>query len=123
VINYKVLIAEDNKLVANVMAQVLSELNIESTIAFTDTDALVAYNTDYFDLVLLDIMMPYMSGFEVSKAIRKTDLHIPIITLTSLTFEEVKDNISDSGINQYISKPSNLRDLKVLLQDYFKPAA
>ena len=122
-INYKVLIAEDNKLVANVMAQVLSELNIESTIAFTDTDALVAYNTDYFDLVLLDIMMPYMSGFEVSKAIRKTDLHIPIITLTSLTFEEVKDNISDSGINQYISKPSNLRDLKVLLQDYFKPAA
>jgi len=123
VINYKVLIAEDNKLVANVMAQVLSELNIESTIAFTGTDALVAYNTDYFDLVLLDIMMPYMSGFEVSKAIRKTDLHIPIITLTSLTFEEVKDNISDSGINQYISKPSNLRDLKVLLQDYFKPAA
>ncbi|HAY89522.1 MAG TPA: hypothetical protein DCY51_08790 [Bacteroidetes bacterium] len=122
-INYKVLIAEDNKLVANVMAQVLSELNIESTIAFTGTDALVAYNTDYFDLVLLDIMMPYMSGFEVSKAIRKTDLHIPIITLTSLTFEEVKDNISDSGINQYISKPSNLRDLKVLLQDYFKPAA
>ena len=121
-INYKVLIAEDNKLVANVMAQVLSELNIESTIAFTGTDALVAYNTDYFDLVL-DIMMPYMSGFEVSKAIRKTDLHIPIITLTSLTFEEVKDNISDSGINQYISKPSNLRDLKVLLQDYFKPAA
>ena len=105
------------------MAQVLSELNIESTIAFTGTDALVAYNTDYFDLVLLDIMMPYMSGFEVSKAIRKTDLHIPIITLTSLTFEEVKDNISDSGINQYISKPSNLRDLKVLLQDYFKPAA
>lgn len=122
-INYKVLIAEDNKLVANVMAQVLSELNIESTIAFTGTDALVAYNTDYFDLVLLDIMMPYMSGFEVSKAIRKTDVHIPIITLTSLTFEEVKDNISDSGINQYISKPSNLRDLKVLLQDYFKPAA
>ena len=122
-INYKVLIAEDNKLVANVMAQVLSELNIESTIAFTGTDALVAYNTDYFDLVLLGIMMPYMSGFEVSKAIRKTDLHIPIITLTSLTFEEVKDNISDSGINQYISKPSNLRDLKVLLQDYFKPAA
>ena len=122
-INYKVLIAEDNKLVANVMAQVLSELNSESTIAFTGTDALVAYNTDYFDLVLLDIMMPYMSGFEVSKAIRKTDLHIPIITLTSLTFEEVKDNISDSGINQYISKPSNLRDLKVLLQDYFKPAA
>ncbi len=122
-INYKVLIAEDNKLVANVMAQVLSELNIESTIAFTGTDALVAYNTDYFDLVLLDIMMPYMSGFEVSKAIRKTDLHIPIITLTSLTFEEVKDNISDSGINQYISKPSSLRDLKVLLQDYFKPAA
>jgi len=123
VINYKVLIAEDNKLVANVMAQVLSELNIESTIAFTGTDALVAYNTDYFDLVLLDIMMPDMSGFEVSKAIRKTDVHIPIITLTSLTFEEVKDNISDSGINQYISKPSNLRDLKVLLQDYFKPAA
>ena len=122
-INYKVLIAEDNKLVANVMAQVLSELNIESTIAFTGTDALVAYNTDYFDLVLLDIMMPDMSGFEVSKAIRKTDVHIPIITLTSLTFEEVKDNISDSGINQYISKPSNLRDLKVLLQDYFKPAA
>ncbi len=122
-INYKVLIAEDNKLVANVMAQVLSELNIESTIAFTGTDVLVAYNTDYFDLVLLDIMMRYMSGFEVSKAIRKTDLHIPIITLTSLTFEEVKDNISDSGINQYISKPSNLRDLKVLLQDYFKPAA
>ena len=122
-INYKVLIAEDNKLVANVMAQVLSELNIESTITFTGVDALIAYNAEYFDMVLLDIMMPYMSGFEVSKEIRKLDLNIPIITLTSLDFEEVKDNISACGINQYINKPSNLRDLKVLLQDYFKLTA
>jgi CheY-like chemotaxis protein len=121
--SYKVLIAEDNKLIANLMSQILSELHIESTVTFSGMDALLAYNSDHFDLILLDIMMPYMTGFEVSTEIRKTDLSIPIVTFTSLSYDEVKDSISDSGINQYLSKPSNLRDLKILLQDFFRPAA
>jgi CheY-like chemotaxis protein len=121
--NYTVLIAEDNKLLANLTSQILTDLRIKNTIVFSGKDLLTAYNLDYFDMILIDIMMPDMSGLEVSKEIRKTNSHIPIIAFTSLSFDEIKDDLAESGINHYLSKPANLEDLKNLLQDYFKVAS
>lgn len=120
---YKVLIAEDNQLLASLISQILSDLSIENTIVFSGPNVLAAYNRDYFDMVLLDIMMPELSGLQVSKEIRKTDSHIPIVALTSIPFEEIKEELAASGINHYISKPPKPEDLKVLLLEYFKQAA
>ena len=101
----------------------MTDLRIKNTIVFSGKDLLTAYNLDYFDMILIDIMMPDMSGLEVSKEIRKTNSHIPIIAFTSLSFDEIKDDLAESGINHYLSKPANLEDLKNLLQDYFKVAS
>lgn len=120
---YKVLIAEDNKLVASLISQILSELSIENTIVFSGPDVLAAYNQDYFDMVLIDIMMPQLSGLQVSKEIRKTDPYIPIVALTSVPFDELSDELAASGINHYIEKPPKAEDLKALLREYFKQAA
>ncbi|MFT4826924.1 MAG: CheY-like chemotaxis protein [Paracoccaceae bacterium] len=121
--NYKVLIAEDNTLLANLISTILTGLHIANTMVMSGKDVIPAYEADYFDMILLDIMMPEMSGLEISKEIRKTDTHTPIVAFTSLTFDEIKDDLAASGINHYISKPSKLKELKILLKQYFKTAA
>jgi CheY-like chemotaxis protein len=120
---YKVLIAEDNLLFANTISKILSDLNIENTIAADGKEALSAYHQDYFDLILLDILMPEMNGFETSKEIRKTNKTTPIIALTSLPYTEIKQDLEEGGINDYLSKPSDLKHLKYLLYNYFNVAA
>ena len=120
---YKVLIAEDNQFIGSLIAKILSELNIENTIVHTGSDVLAAYNKDYYDMVLLDIMMPQMSGLQVSKEIRKTNSHIPIVALTSIPFAEIEDELASSGINHYITKPPKAQELQNLLKEYFKSAA
>jgi CheY-like chemotaxis protein len=121
--NYKVLIAEDNKLLANLISTILTSLHINNTIVISGKDVISTYKADYFDMILLDIMMPEMSGLEISKEIRKTDSHTPIVAFTSLTFEEIKDDLAASGINHYISKPPKIKELKNLLEHYFEAAA
>jgi CheY-like chemotaxis protein len=120
---YKVLIAEDNQLLASLIAKILNDLNIENTIVHSGEDMLLAYHNDYYDMVLLDIMMPDLSGLEVSKEIRKTNLHIPIVALTSVPFKDIKKELELSGINHYISKPPKAKELQDLLKEYFKTAA
>jgi CheY-like chemotaxis protein len=120
---YKVLIAEDNRLVAAVIAKILSDLNIENTTVYSGDDVLMAYNNNYYDMVLLDIMMPIFSGLQVSKQIRKTNSHIPIVALTSIPFEEIEKELATSRINHYISKPAEAKELQSVLKEYFKTTA
>lgn len=120
---YKVLIAEDNQILAAVIAKILSDLNIENTIVHSGEDVLQAYNKDYYDMVLLDIMMPHLSGLQVSKEIRKTNSHIPIVALTSIPYDNIQKELTASGINHYISKPPKAKALQNLLREYFKSAA
>ncbi|PCJ65545.1 MAG: hypothetical protein COA58_09035 [Bacteroidetes bacterium] len=92
-------------------------------IIHSENDVLAAYNSDYFDTVLLDIMLPDIPGLLVSKEIRKTNSHIPIVALTSIPYSEIDQELANSGINHYISKPPQAIELQNLLKEYFKPAA
>jgi len=121
--NYRVLIVEDNKLLAAIITTILTDLQIETKTVLSGEDALDSYNNNYYDMVLIDIMMPNLSGFDVSKEIRSTDMHIPIVALTSIPLGEIKSELEANGINHYLSKPSNADDLKKALLQYFKTAA
>lgn len=121
--SYKVLIAEDNQILAESIAQILQELNIENSIVMCGDEVLKEYNSDYYDMVLLDIMMPKMDGYKASKAIREQNSTIPIVAFTCLPFEEIQGEMSKSGINHYISKPNEISELKALLHSYFDVAA
>lgn len=120
---YKVLIAEDNILLASVIAKILSDLNIENTTVYSGEDVLMAYDNNYYDMVLLHIMMPIFSRLLKSQQIRKTNSHIPIVALTSIPFDETEEELATSGINHYISKPAKAKELQTLLKEYFKTAA
>ncbi|MFP2995019.1 ATP-binding protein [Spongiivirga sp. MCCC 1A20706] len=102
-----VLIVEDNKINQMVTKRILENANFTCEIAENGKDG-VDFMKDtkkQFDLVLMDMNMPKMNGIEASRAIREFDTHTPIVFLTATELEEIKDDIFNAGINDYIIKP------------------
>ncbi len=63
------------------------------------------------DLVILDLMLPQMSGYEICRSLRRLDLDIPILALTARTLSEDKIQAFDCGVDQYMTKPFSLPEL------------
>lgn len=100
----KILIVEDEKNIAKVLAYNIKKEGYDVEVAYDGEDGLLkALGTEY-DLILLDIMLPKMNGFEVCERIRRTK-QVPIIFLTAR--EEEKDKVLglDTGADDYITKP------------------
>ncbi|WP_339905930.1 response regulator, partial [uncultured Cyclobacterium sp.] len=106
----RILVAEDNLVNQVLLRKYLSKWGV-GEIKFADNGkiALDCFIKNDFDLVLLDLQMPEMDGFEVAKIIRKLDLvekrNVPIIALTAASLLEVKDELEASGMDDYVSKP------------------
>ncbi len=106
----EVLIAEDNA-----VNQRLAKLNIEGwghkvTLANDGAEAVDAYKAKDFDLILMDLQMPRLSGFEASAAIRKLEkmrgiTRTPILALSANVLKGVRDECVKSGMDGYVSKP------------------
>jgi CheY-like chemotaxis protein len=79
---------------------------------------------DYYDLILMDIQMPNMNGYETTRAIRRMDdpgkAEIPIIAMTANAFEEDKREAYRSGMNGHLAKPVNVQELLKLLAGILK---
>ena len=115
----KVLLVEDNELNREIAVDILEEVGM---IVDTAEDGIVAVEKmknaeeGQYDLILMDIQMPRMNGYEATKAIRELpDLHasaIPIIAMTANAFEEDKQNAFASGMNEHIAKPIDVEKLK-----------
>ena len=103
--------------------QILEEFSLNFKIVKTGKQVLEEYQNDYYDMVLMDIMLPDLDGFETAQKIRETNTYIPIVAFTSLEYEEIEHKLSQSGINHYIKKPSNASELRTLLKSYFTLAA
>jgi len=106
----RILVAEDNQVNQILLKKYLSKWGVgEIMFAENGKIALDHFIKNDFDLVLLDLQMPEMDGFEVAKIIRKLDLlskrNVPIIALTASSLLEVKDELDASGMDDYISKP------------------
>jgi len=109
----RILVVEDEPLIAQMLADKLSELYVEVIRASNGVEALgLAWERDP-DLILLDIMMPKMDGFEVAKILKsnpKTS-HIPIVFLTAKTQVEDRVRGLELGAEDYITKPFNFQEL------------
>ncbi|MBD3628030.1 PAS domain S-box protein [Cyclobacterium sp.] len=106
----KILVAEDNQVNQVLLKKFLSKWGVgEIVFAANGKIALDHFFKNDFDLVLLDLQMPEMDGFEVARIIRKLDLlskrNVPIIALTASSLLEVKEQLEASGMDDYISKP------------------
>ncbi|WP_435010740.1 response regulator [Tundrisphaera lichenicola] len=106
---YSILLAEDNRINQQVVTNMLIKRGHRVTVTSDGRQALEARNREQFDLVLMDIQMPEMDGFETVAAIRKDEEsgveHVPIIALTAHAMKGDSDRCLASGFDAYVSKP------------------
>ncbi len=105
----KVLLVEDNDMNIFMANQFLKGWKMEVTNAKTGKEALTAASADRFDLILMDLQMPEMDGYEATKKLRamKPYKTTPIIALTASAFIEVQSKVYNAGMNDYVTKPFN----------------
>ncbi|WP_085993438.1 response regulator transcription factor [Oceanobacillus senegalensis] len=106
-----ILIVEDERKISRVLQLELEYENYSTEVADNGKDALRLMKEKDWDLVLLDIMIPELSGLEVLRRIRKSDEVTPILLLTAR--DEIYDKVSglDLGANDYITKPFQIEEL------------
>ncbi|WP_457133257.1 ATP-binding protein [Mucilaginibacter sp. UYNi724] len=107
--NLRILIAEDNPVNVMLMKKLFSKWKIVPTIAENGERAVEIMQYGNFDVVLMDLQMPVMSGFDASMEIRKmTDpakANVPIIALTASALFDIRDQVINAGMNDYVAKP------------------
>ena len=119
----KILLVEDNELNREIATDILTE---EGIIVDTAEDGDIAVekvkdnNNNKYDLVLMDIQMPRMNGYEATKQIRIFNKDIPIIAMTANAFDEDKQNALNAGMNGHIAKPIDVPKLFDTLTNLLK---
>jgi signal transduction histidine kinase/ActR/RegA family two-component response regulator len=114
----RILLAEDNELNAEIAIEILGEAGFEVDRAEDGqvcVDMLEKEKDDFYDVILMDIQMPNLNGYEATREIRSLDdkekANIPIIAMTANAFEEDKRDAMRAGMNAHLAKPINIRDL------------
>jgi signal transduction histidine kinase/CheY-like chemotaxis protein len=117
----KILLAEDSAVNQKLAVHLLVKRGHTVTVASTGTSALEAYETQCFDLVLMDVHMPDMDGLETTEAIRrreqKAGKHVPIIAMTAHAMVGDRDICLKAGMDGYITKPLDVRLLFATIDD------
>jgi signal transduction histidine kinase/CheY-like chemotaxis protein len=117
----RILIAEDNPVNVMLMKKLFSKWNIVPTIAENGERAVEILQYGNFDIVLMDLQMPVMNGFDASMEIRKmTDpakSRIPIIALTASALFDIRDQVTGAGMNDYVAKPFKPDELMDKIQN------
>ena len=107
----KILLAEDELDLNNVVTKYLKKNGYSVDSVFNGEEALDYMEYDEYDLVILDIMMPKVNGFEVVKKLRSRENHTPILILTARDSSEDKVQGLDLGADDYIVKPFDFNEL------------
>jgi CheY-like chemotaxis protein len=93
----------------------LGKMGHQVTIANNGVDAIALSGDGEFDLILMDVQMPEMDGFEATRQIRRRELggrrHLPIIAMTANAMDGDRERCMASGMDDYISKPINSQSL------------
>ena len=102
---YKVLVVEDNKINQMVTRKIMEKNNFKFLIVDDGYAAIEALGKEHFDVVLMDINMPLINGFETTRLIRKKEIEVPIIALTAFAKDEITDEAFSVGMNDILIKP------------------
>jgi DNA-binding response OmpR family regulator len=102
----KILIVEDDNFVAEVYLAKLTEMGYEAILAQNGEEGLAALKKDKIDMILLDILMPIMSGMEMLEEIKKNEewKNIPVILLTNVGEKESIQKVREMGVKNYLIK-------------------
>ncbi len=122
----RVLLAEDNPVNQKVAAILLRRAGHSVVVVATGAEAAEADARETFDLILMDVHMPVMNGYDAARAIRArergTARHIPIVALTAAAMKGDRDMCLEAGMDDYLSKPIHRQDLSAVLDRWGRGA-
>ncbi|MEA3513746.1 MAG: cache domain-containing protein, partial [Campylobacterota bacterium] len=113
-----ILLAEDNKTNQEVIVGLLGDSGIKIDIANDGLESVELFNKNQYELILMDLQMPNMDGYEATKIIRQNDKDIPIIALTANAMKEDVEKTQDVGMNKHLNKPIDVEKLYETLLEY-----
>ena len=108
--SYRVLIVEDEKDICDLYAMHLTENGYQVIKAYNGTEALEKFNSTTFDIILLDIMLPDISGLDILKKFKEQKSTAKILILTNLTADKTINDAYDLGADGYLLKATLTRD-------------
>ncbi len=116
-----ILLAEDNRVNQQLAMRLLQKRGHDVVVAEHGREALAKLESHHFDLVLMDVQMPEMDGFEATAAIRDKERanggHLPIIAMTALTMKGDRERCLAAGMDDYVLKPIQARELFAALEN------
>ena len=107
----KILLVEDEKKLANTIQAGLEEHDYKVTLAYNGKEGKELFLNNVFDLIILDINIPYINGYVLCRLIRSKNKLVPVILLTALNFTENKVEGFELGADDYIPKPFEFKEL------------
>jgi signal transduction histidine kinase/CheY-like chemotaxis protein len=114
----KILLVEDNEINQEIILEFLKESNLDIDVANNGQIAVQKAKQNSYELILMDIQMPIMDGYEATKQIRNLNINTPIIALTANTMKEHIDKACSVGMNEYLLKPIDIHNLYEVLLKY-----
>ena len=115
-----ILIVDDERDIVSALKIYLSSEDYRLFTASTGREALDCVKANDIDLVLMDINMPEMDGYEATAQIRKQSADVPIIAVTAFAFASDEQKVLSSGFDGYMPKPINARQLKTQVLDMLR---
>ena len=118
--NIKILVVEDNKINQMITRKILNKMNLYCDVVDNGEDAVERVQQEQYDVVLMDIHMPGISGLEATKIIRTFDKELTIFALTAVTLEDKMHEFDEAGFDDIISKPFRQEDFEKKLYNVLK---
>jgi len=120
----KILLAEDNVVNQRLALRMLEKLGYNITLAENGLNALQAVEREHFDLILMDVQMPVMGGFEATAKIREMEAkrkrRTPIIAMTAHAIQGYREKCLEGGMDGYISKPIHINSVRKTIEEFLQ---
>jgi DNA-binding response OmpR family regulator len=116
----KILVIEDNEDLAQLLELHLRDLSYEVDLALDGDDGLAKFQSNDYDLVILDLMLPGIDGLEICRRIRTKSAYTPILMLTSKASELDRVLGLEMGADDYVTKPFSIRELMARVKAIFR---
>ena len=118
--NFKILVVEDDDVGYMLLHEILSSYPIKIVRAFNGEEAIDNFHNDKsaFDLVLMDIRLPKINGYVATKQIKEINPSVPIVAVTAYAHSQGVIECFDSGCDEFIAKPFDVKRIVKIVEDY-----
>lgn len=116
----KVLVIDDQPLITDLLVTVLERMGYLPQVASSGTAGLELFNKNGFDLVITDLGMPDVSGWEVSKKVKAQKPHVPVVVITGWGVDPDPNKITESGVDLIVYKPFQINELEKTIRDFLE---